>query len=321
MGVCRVVMFSMAHESANLPEALRRKWPPERIISNVKSFSSPHFGRLALTIALVFLAMTGVARTQDKGGMGLPLLFDAREHLPRPDISAYPRLRFVTTADFPPFNFADQGDRLSGFHVDLVREICAVLAVEARCQVQALPFSELEAALKAGQVEAVIAGVAITPERRAEFAFSRSYMPLPARFAVRSKAPVAEKIPSPDWRVGIVAGSAHEAMFRAYFPHMKPALYDSQALLLAGLKEGKVDAAFSDALRLVFWTASGASENCCAMVPGAYVSERYLGEGLAIMVRREDAVLAAAFDHALAELSSNGRLEEIYLRYFPAGLF
>ena len=287
----------------------------------MKSFSSPHFGRLFLAIAFVVSLIAGSALAQDKGTIGLPLLFDAREHLPRPDISAYPRLRFVTTADFPPFNFADQGDRLSGFHIDLIREICAVLAVEARCQVQALPFGELEPALKSGQVEAVIAGVAITPERRAAFAFSRAYMPLPARFAVRRTVPAAEKVPSPDWRVGVVAGSAHETMFRAYFPQMQPASYDSQAQLLAGLKEGKIDAAFSDALRLAFWTAGGASENCCAMVPGAYVSERYLGEGLAIMVRREDGVLTAAFDYALAELSANGRLEEIYLRYFPAGLF
>jgi polar amino acid transport system substrate-binding protein len=39
------------------------------------------------------------------------------------------------------------------------------------------------------------------------------------------------------------------------------------------------------------------------------------------MVRRNDPTLAAAFDQALAELSRNGRLQELYLRYFPNGLY
>ena len=289
-----------------------------------KPFSPPDFRGIALSgaCALIMAACSAAALAADReDAPALPLLFDAREHLPLPDISGYPRIRFLTTADFPPFNFADQGERLSGFHVDLVREICAVLSMEARCQIQALPFDELDAALAAGQAEAVIAGVAVTAKRRADHAFSRPYMLLPARFAVRRGLAGAGSAPPPGSRVGVVAGSAHEAMFRAYFPQETPLGFDSQSLLLEGLSTGKVDAVFADALRLSFWTAGAASENCCALLPGAYVSERFLGEGLAIMVRRDDEALAGAFDHALAELSTNGRLEEIYLRYFPAGLF
>mgnify|MGYP006199106165 CR=1 FL=1 len=40
-----------------------------------------------------------------------------------------------------------------------------------------------------------------------------------------------------------------------------------------------------------------------------------------IMVAGKDAPLASALESALAALSKNGRLEEIYLRYFPAGLY
>lgn len=288
-----------------------------------KSFSSPDMRRgvLASACALMMAVSHAWAAEGEALPAALPLLFDAREHLPLPDISAYPRIRFLTTADFPPFNFADQGDRLSGFHIDLVREICTALSMDARCQIQALPFGELEQALVSGQAEAVIAGVAMTASRRSDFAFSRSYMLLPARFAVRRELAGQRPGTQPEWRVGVVSGSVHEAMYRAYFPQGKVEGFDSQSLLLEGLAKGNVDAVFADALRLSFWTAGAASANCCALLPGAYVSERFLGEGLGIMVRRDDAALARAFDHALAELAASGRLEEIYLRYFPTSLF
>lgn len=46
-----------------------------------------------------------------------------------------------------------------------------------------------------------------------------------------------------------------------------------------------------------------------------------MGEGLSVMLRRKDASLAAAIDHALLMLSRDGRLQEAYLRYFPDGLY
>lgn len=289
------------------------------VFTSLKNKGLYIFGVLVCAVA----SLSGRANAQTMAPMqGLPLLFDAREHLPLPDLSAYPRLRFLTTTDFPPFNFTDQSGRLAGFHVDLVREICTVLSIEDRCQIQAVPFAELETALAAGQGDAVIAGVAVTASKHERFAFSRPYLALPARFvATRQALKAGQAVPAPGWRVGVVAATAHEAMAKAWFPDMRPQVFETQEALLDALKAGKIDAGFADALRLSFWVSGAASQACCALAPGAYLSERFLGEGLAIMVRRQNKTLSAAFDHALAELATSGRLEEIYLRYFPLGLF
>ncbi len=98
----------------------------------------------------------------------MPVLWDAKERLPKPDLSALPRLRFLTTTDFPPFNFLDGAGRLSGFHVDLARAICAELGIADKCQIQALPWGELDDALQKGEGEAIIAGIAATPENAGE---------------------------------------------------------------------------------------------------------------------------------------------------------
>ncbi|MFD2052442.1 transporter substrate-binding domain-containing protein, partial [Mesorhizobium calcicola] len=139
----------------------------------------------------------------------VPVLWDAKERLPKPDLSALPRLRFLTTTDFPPFNFLDSAGKLSGFHIDLARAICAELGIVEKCQIQALPWAELEGALQKGEGEAIIAGIAATPDSRSTYAFSRSYLQFPARFVMpKSKAltePVFDKLRGK--RVGVVAGS------------------------------------------------------------------------------------------------------------------
>ncbi|EPF00166.1 family 3 extracellular solute-binding protein [Rhizobium grahamii CCGE 502] len=253
----------------------------------------------------------------------LPLLFDSRERLAKPDLSSLVRLRFLTTIDFPPFNFTDQNGKLAGFNIDLAREVCNELEIANKCQIQALPFADLNAALAASQGDAVIAGIAVSEELRRQFAFSRPYLMLPARFVLNLKAPIKGRDASAlaDHPVGVVKATAHEAMLAAYFPKVKAVPFDNKDALLAALKDGKVDAAFADSLQLSFWVSSPASSKCCALFDGPYLSEQFLGEGMTIMLRQKDDVLTAALDHALAALSRSGRLQEIYLRYFPYGLY
>ena len=280
--------------------------------------------RVFYTFIVLFMGIFALrpAFAESAGQDQLPLLFDARERLPAPDLTDLARLRFVTTVDFPPFNFLDQTGRLSGLQVDLARLICAELKITEKCQIQALPFDEIEAALDSGQVDAAIAGHAATAELRARFAFSRPFMMLPARFAVNRKALPDGVVAALDGRgVGIVAGTTQAEMLRSWFPAIKPVEFENRAAMLEALKGGKVDAAFADGVQLVFWTASPASDGCCAMIGGPYFSEAAMGEGLSVMLRKKDAGLTAAIDHALLMLSRNGRLQEVYLRYFPDGLY
>ncbi|WP_370453294.1 transporter substrate-binding domain-containing protein [Mesorhizobium sp.] len=253
----------------------------------------------------------------------VPGLWDAKERLPKPDLSALPRLRFLTTTDFPPFNFLDGAGRLSGFHVDLARAICAELGIAEKCQIQALPWAELEGALQKGEGEAIIAGIAATPESRSKYAFSRSYLQFPARFIMQKTKALTEPIFDRlrDKRVGVVAGSAHERMLRDYFGTVQVVPFDRPEELYDGLKAGKVDAAFGDGMRFAFWLGGSDAAACCRFAGGPYLAPEYLGSGMAIATRANDPALAAAFDYALQEISVKGIFAEFYLRYFPVSFF
>jgi polar amino acid transport system substrate-binding protein len=258
----------------------------------------------------------------NQAALTIPLLFDLRERIPKPDLAPVPRIRFLTTVDFPPFNFIDQSGKLSGFHVDLAREICRELNVLERCQIEAMAYKDLQSALDKGGGEVVIAGLKITPELRKTHGFSRIFMQLPARFVIARSAMSAIKSPEelPPGQVGVVKGTAHAEMLGAFFPALKAISYDTRPAMLAALQAGQIKAVFGDGLQLSFWLESETADDCCAYLGGPYYSSFFFGEGLAMMTRRDTPQITNALDHALIALARSGRLNDIYLRYFPNGL-
>lgn len=276
-----------------------------------------------LFYSFISMFYSNIAYSAEDAGV-MPVLSDPNERLSKPDLSSLTRFRVLTTSDFPPFNFVDQTGRLAGYHVDVIREVCRELGIEAKCQVQAMPYADLEGALEAGNGEAVMAGIAANASLRQKFAFSRPYMLLPARFAVLGKLGLSGRAADSlaGRRVGVIADTAHQKMLAAFFPKSLAVPLSDQEELFSSLKEGKVDAIFADAVRIPFWVSTPAAEKCCLLMDGPYVSEQFLGEGFSIMLRKGGPVsLASAVDYALAQLAAKGRLQDIYLRYFPNGFY
>jgi len=253
----------------------------------------------------------------------VPNYWDEKARQPRPDISAFERIRFLTTIDFPPFSFLDDAGRLTGFNAELARAICRELDIIPRCQIQGLPWDELDEAMANGQGEALIAGTSVSAQTRETYAFTRPYLRFPARFVVARNGRLTEPLHHSltGIRVGVVAGSAHEAMLRRYFSNARPVTYARLEWLYRDLRENKLDAAFGDGMRLSFWLAGTDSLACCTFAGGPYFAPEFLGDGLAIAVRHKDGALADAFDHALREIAVKGIYAELYLKYFPVSFY
>lgn len=273
-----------------------------------------------LAILAVLAAVCGAALSAEPQ---IPNFWDPKERLPKPQLEGLQRLRFLTTVDFPPFNYIDSEGRLAGFHVDLARRICAELGISDKCQIQALPWPELEDALAKGDGEAILAGLAITPATRESYVFTRPYLQFPARFVMQKANAVAEPlhVALSGKRIGVMAGSAHEKILRSYFGDVKPVTYSRPEWLYEDLRAGKIDGAFGDGMRLSFWLVGSDSQACCRFVGGPYLAPEQLGLGLAIAVRPSEAALADAFNFALRELQANGSFAELYLRYFPVSFY
>lgn len=273
--------------------------------------------------ALIGLGVLSGASAQSANNPGLPHFFDSQERLDRPDVTTLTRLRFLTTVDFPPFNFIDQTGRLSGYNIDLLRAICSELKLEQICQVEALPWDELVPHLQAQGGEAIIAGLSETPDTAKNLSFTQSYLRFPARFVAANnidlQEPITEKLRK--MKIGIVRGSAHEKLFAAYFPKLKWQPFDNEDALRAALKAKSIDLAFGDGMGFSLWLNDKQSEHCCHFVGKAYLAPQFLQSGMRIAVAKNNPQLVYALDYALEQLERKGKLTELYLRYFPVGFY
>lgn len=253
----------------------------------------------------------------------IPNFWDKHERFVKPDLSGVVRVRFLTTTDFPPFNFIDRSKRLTGFHIDLAKAICNELGLLQRCQIQALPWEELTSALEKGEGEAIIAGLAISPETREKLDFSKPYFHIPARFVALSDSNAVEPmyVATNGKTVGVVKDSIHETYFDQVFGKRKFTSYETRFDAFDALMKREVDAVFSDSVSLSFWLASENSRGCCRFVGGPYLSEKYFGKGMAIALPKGEDLLRDGFNYALKQINDKGLFAELYLRYFPVGIF
>jgi polar amino acid transport system substrate-binding protein len=230
-------------------------------------------------------------------------------------------LRFLTTDDFPPFNFVDEYGTLTGFNVLLARAICQEL--DMSCDVTVRPWRELFDRLNGGEADAVIAGHAITPDALRQVDFTHRYFYTPGRFAVRKGRLKMGVNPEnlEDRSIGVAQGTTHAAYLRAFYRFSHIVTYPNQELARDALRAGEVEAVFGDAVSLSFWLNGWLARKCCEFRGGAYVEPKFFGDGLAIAVPRNDPELRHLLNNGLELVRRKGRLSELIDRFFPYPLY
>jgi len=253
--------------------------------------------------------------------MAVPGFWDPRHRPERPDLSRITIIRFLTETDYPPFDFAGPDGAPAGFNVDLARLICEELKVP--CTIQMRRFDTLIKSLDNKSGDAVIASIAETPETRKQVDFSDPYYRTPARFVSRRDLKIDDVRPQAleGRKVGVVAGTAHEAFLKALFTEAVLHPYPNADAARFALKKGEVDLVFGDGISLAFWLNGTDSANCCVFRGGPFLESHYFGEGVGIAVRRGNDLLRQAFNWALFQLWEKGRFTDLWLRYFPISPF
>ncbi len=240
------------------------------------------------------------------------------------DAQGLPRrvaIRFLTDSDYPPFQYYDEDNVLTGFNVDVARSICLELA--AACDIQVRPWAELLPALRRGEADAVIASHAVSANALKAVDFTDRYSHTPARFAGKRAAGRMDATPEglEGKKIAVTKGTAHEAFLRTYFRDSSIRIFETPELARDALISGAVDLLFDDGIGLAFWLNGTASKACCEFKGGPFGEPKYFGDGVAIAVSRDDPQLKMLINAALRRLRESGRYEELVLRYFPLRAF
>ncbi|WGR98714.1 transporter substrate-binding domain-containing protein [Bradyrhizobium sp. ISRA443] len=251
----------------------------------------------------------------------VPGFWDPRRRPDRPDLSRLTVIRFLTETDYPPFNFTGPDGNPAGFNVDLARSLCDEIKVT--CTIQMRRFETLIDALATNRGDAIVASMAVTPQLRTRVDFTDPYYRAPARFVSRRDNVMAEIRPEylEGKKVGVIAGTSHEAYLKAMFTDAEIHSYPNDDALRAALRRGEVDFIFGDAISLAFWINGTDSAECCVFSGGPFVESRYFGEGIGIAVRKGNDLLRQSLNWALFRIWEKGRFTDLWLRYFSISPF
>ncbi len=275
---------------------------------------------LGITIAVGFSQNTINERDNIAPSTSLPLPYhlDPHSKIKAPHSASVPAIRFLSSTDFFPFNYRNSSGRLVGYNIDLSNEICALLDIS--CTMQAWPWEQIKNALKDNQGDALISGLAINNESANQFDFSNIYLMLPARFIIqKSNQQFFDASDLENKKIAVIANSAHAKYLNKYFISVEQVVFDSELEALKSLQNGETFAYFGDGMRASFWLNENI--NCCEFTGEAYFNSTYFGEGMSIAFPLEREAVRKAINYSLAQLKRNGKLDELYLRWFPISFY
>ena len=162
------------------------------------------------------------------------------------DIKERGTLIVGANVEFPPYEFywtnpETGAEELAGFDMDLARGIAQELGVEIQVNDQA--FSGLVTALSVGEMDMVISGLAIKPERLEVVDFSDPYFAGDQILLVRSEDFDAYKTDADlkGKRVGAQLGSLQQGILEDQFAKSEPLLLDKPSVLALELLQGNID--------------------------------------------------------------------------------
>ena len=230
------------------------------------------------------------------------------------DGKALEKLRIGVDPGYPPFSEIDGAGRLKGFDIDIALALCAQMKTE--CTFVRQDWEGLIPALWAGRFDAIVSSMSITEKRRRLVAFTERYYSSGVRFVARKGSGFDPEDPAGRTVGAMRATIASDWLEdnRSKFAGIR--LYTDQGALDRALIEGRVDAAFGDALGFWRWLRSPEGANF------AYAGEPYrLDEGIGIAVRKEDETLRRRLNRAIQSILADGTYKTINARYFPFSIY
>ncbi|MDG1582311.1 ABC transporter substrate-binding protein [Pseudomonas sp. GOM6] len=229
-------------------------------------------------------------------------------------------LRIATEGAYPPFNFFTADGQLGGFDIDIGNALCAQM--KAKCQFVAQDWDGIIPALLADKYDLIIASMFITEERKQKVAFTAPYQKSAMTFVVPKDSDLKDFSPQglAGKTIGAQGSTTQGDYLSAMFPDSDVRLYPTQDAVNLDLASGRLDAQVGDMIPMLEWTSKTEDGACCVLA-GAPISEaKYVGEGVGIALRKEDAALRDELNEALAAIIADGTYKAINDKYFSVNL-
>ncbi len=218
-------------------------------------------------------------------------------------------LKVGAETTFPPFEFQDeQSKEYVGFDMDLARAIGKQMGYEVK--IESMGFDGLIPALEGGNIDVIVSGMSITPERSAKVNFSKPYYKSGLSIVVKADNNVIKGFKDLEGKkiaVQIGTTGAQEAK------KIKGAIvreFNSNAESYMELKAGGVDAVVNDLPVNQYYMAKSGDKTA------KLLSEISNAEEYGMAMAKKNTELTEKVNKALEELKKNGEYDKIYEKWF-----
>ncbi|MDC9594068.1 amino acid ABC transporter substrate-binding protein [Xenorhabdus sp. IM139775] len=212
-----------------------------------------------------------------------------------------------TEGTYPPFTYHDTDNKLTGFDVDIAREIAHRLNVKP--EFMEVKWDGLIAGLDAKRFDAIINQVGITPERAAKYSFSIPYTTSQVVLITRdNNSDIKTFADIKGKRSAQSLTSNYGQLATSYGANLVSTDGFNQAIDLVAT--GRADATLND--RLSFLDFKKQRPNA----PVKIVAQQTDASKSAVLLRKGDAELLEAVNKALQEIKDDGTYARISEKYF-----
>ncbi|MHA6643664.1 ABC transporter substrate-binding protein [Mesorhizobium sp. A623] len=235
--------------------------------------------------------------------------------------AAKDKLRLGTEGAYPPFNFIQANGQISGFDVEIGLALCKQMDVE--CEVIAQDWDGIVPGLIAKKYDFIAASMSITDQRKEKVAFTDPYYRSGFALVAPKDSPITDV--SPDALAGKVIGAQAGTTQGEYMSHTFTKsdlkMYPTQEEVNLDLMNGRLDLQVSDYLPMLDWLKNSPDGACCKFVGKPVTDPEFVGEGIAIALRKEDNELRENMNAALKAIRADGTYQAISNKYFSTDIF
>ena len=266
------------------------------------------FKKAFLISILTLILLTGCAQMQQStsGTSASPVL---------DRIQRRGELVVGTMGNMPPLNMTAKDGEIFGLEPDLASLLAKALKVNVRFVTK--PFNELLPALQNGQVDMVLSGMTITPERNRKVAFIGPYFISGKAFLTKMEtiatAKKTDNVNNPNTKIAVLRDSTSQAFAEAFL--------DKTTLFKTGTYDEAVDMVLQDKAQAMI-----ADYPICVVSVFRYPEAGLLSvvtqltyEPIGIAIPGNDPLLMNWTRNTLNNMEGSGLLDELKLKWFADG--
>ena len=252
--------------------------------------------------------------------------------------SADDMIKIGTYRHYPPWTISDAAGTITGFEIDLIHDLCKRMG--AKCEIVTVDWEKVYDDLDAGNYDAYIGCMTITPERAKRVTFTQPYALTPEYFATANGSDLttlltlnrldldhmnAEEEASlktliealREKRVGVHVDTVYETFAKQYLTGVSDVrIYHAETVKYADMVHGKLDAILDGGAALhEFILAKDGGGSALTLFGPALIGGPF-GHGVGAALRLGNEGLRERFDAAIAAAKADGTLSRLALTWF-----